>query len=226
MLAAFVALLAAQHQARQATLHCTTALHMAPKKAIAPESDYWIDGCEDVDIIDDERGKSIKFTIGGNPKVLKRHRSARGFVYNPSRASQEMFRDCLLELLPQQYHPTIIDSGEVDDEELRVTFPSHEFLKMSITFRMKRPNNHFIGNKRGQGRLKPTAPRRFHNSRGDIDNFCKFVMDSLNQVLYTDDKQVVCLNAIRVLDSIGDCNGATTVEISVLHDDDVGDEYI
>ena len=48
----------------------------------------------------------------------------------------------------------------------------------------------------------------------------KFVMYSLNQVLYADDRQVVCLNAIKVLDSDGDCKGSTDVEISVLNDED------
>ena len=45
--------------------------------------------------------KSIKFTIRGNPRVLIRHRTTRGFMYSPSRhAAQDLFRDCLLMLLP------------------------------------------------------------------------------------------------------------------------------
>jgi len=186
----------------------------------AAEPEYWVDGKDDVAIIEGEGSKSIKFTIRGNPKVLVRHRSARGFVYNPSRSSQDKFRDCLLELLPQEHHPTIIDSGDSDDDKPIVMFPEHEFLKLSVTFRMKRPNNHFIGNKPGPGRLKPNAPRKYYNNRGDVDNFCKFVMDSLNQVLYADDRQVVCLDAVKVLDSFGYCKGATDVEISVLNDED------
>jgi hypothetical protein len=198
----------------------STSLHMARKKAVASEPEYWIDEMDNVAIIN-EGNKRIKFTIRGNPKVLVRHRTARGFMYNPSKASQDLFRDCLLEILPQEHHPIIIDSGDSGDNEPIVMFPEHEFLRLSLTFRMKRPNNHFVGDKPGPGRLKPNAPRKFYNNRsGDVDNLCKFVLDSLNQVLYADDRQVACLNAIKVLDSDGDCRGATDVEISVLDDED------
>jgi len=198
-----------------------TAMHMARKKAVPSEPAYWIDEMDNVAIENDGNNRRIKFTIRGNPKVLVRHRTARGFMYNPSKASQDLFRDCLLEALPQEYHPIIIDSGESDSDEPTVMFPEHEFLKLSLTFRMKRPNNHFIGSKPGSGRLKPNAPQKYYNNRsGDVDNLCKFVMDSLNQVLYADDRQVVCLNAIKVVDSDGDCKGSTDVEISVLNDED------
>lgn len=196
-----------------------TTLHMAPKKAVTSEPAYWIDEMDHVSIVNDNGNRRIKFTIRGNPKVLVRHRTARGFMYNPSKAAQDLFRDCLLEALPQEYHPVIIDSGDSDSDEPTVMFPDNEFLKMSLTFRMKRPNNHFIGSKPGPGRLKPNAPQKYYNNRsGDVDNLCKFVMDSLNQVLYADDRQVVCLNAMKVLDSDGDCKGSTDVEISVLND--------
>ena len=86
--------------------------------------------------------KIIKFTIRGNPRVLIRHRTARGFMYNPSRASQDQFRDCLLKLLPRRYHPTIIDDECFDGGGASspvVLFSQEEFLKMSLVFRMKRP---------------------------------------------------------------------------------------
>ena len=225
-LALFVAYLAASDmqggwQYRPCKAKCRpTTLHMAPKKAVASEPAYWIDGMDHVSIANDDDGKRrIKFTIRGNPKVLKRHRTSRGFMYNPSKAAQDLFRDCLLDALPQEYHPVIIDSGDSDSDEPTVMFPENEFLKMSLTFRMKRPNNHFISSKPGPGRLKPNAPQKYyHNRSGDVDNLCKFVMDSLNQVLYADDRQVVSLHALKVLDSEGDCKGATDVEISVLND--------
>mmetsp|Transcript_13467 Transcript_13467/g.29250 ORF Transcript_13467/g.29250 Transcript_13467/m.29250 type:complete len:343 (+) Transcript_13467:154-1182(+) len=171
--------------------------------------------------------KSIKFTIRGNPRVLIRHRTARGFMYNPSRATQDLFRDCLLELLPRKYHPTIIDDESMDDDDdgaapsPTVLFADHEFLKLSISFRMKRPMSHFIGNKPAPGRLKSTAPGKLHSTRSDVDNLAKFVMDSLNGLVYVDDRQVVDLNAIKVLDSEGLCRGATEIEISTLKEEDL-----
>ena len=125
--------------------------------------------------------KSIKFTIRGHPRVLIRHRTARGFVYNPSKAAQENFKDCLLKLLPRRYHPTILDDYDDDDSKENTTpsvlFTSQDFLKLSIIFRMKRPISHFISNKPGPNRLKSNSPSKYYNNRSDIDNLTKFVMD-------------------------------------------------
>eukprot|EP00569_Conticribra_weissflogii_P009508 CAMPEP_0171369914 /NCGR_PEP_ID=MMETSP0879-20121228/7676_1 /TAXON_ID=67004 /ORGANISM="Thalassiosira weissflogii, Strain CCMP1336" /LENGTH=279 /DNA_ID=CAMNT_0011878305 /DNA_START=320 /DNA_END=1159 /DNA_ORIENTATION=- len=173
-----------------------------------------------------ENKKSIKFTIRGNPRPLVRHRTSRGFMYNPSQKAQESFRDSLLKILPQKYHPTIIDDiSDHDDVEATVNptvfFPPDEFLEMSVKFRIKRPLSHFVGNKPGHGRIRPNAPGKLHNSRSDVDNLAKFVMDSLNEVLYVDDRQVVSLKAIKVLDSDGLCRGATEVFIRTLEEDDI-----
>ncbi|KAL9181623.1 hypothetical protein ACHAXT_010428 [Thalassiosira profunda] len=144
-------------------------------------------------------------------------------MYNPSRAAQESFRDSLLQLLPQRYHPTIVDDGISDDEMVQVLFPEHEFLHLSVVFRMKRPLSHFVGNRPGPGRLKPSAPGRLHPTRSDVDNLAKFVMDSLNGLLYVDDRQVASLHATKVLDAEGDCRGATDVRIRVLTEEDLHD---
>ena len=161
--------------------------------------------------------KSIQFTIRGKPLPLNRHRTSRGFMYNPSAAAQEMFRDSILTMLPQKYHPTIIDDG-VDDAPCTF-FSKTDFLEMSIVFRLKRPKTHFVNSKPGEGRIKDSAPKRFHASKTDVDNLAKFVLDSLNGILYEDDRQVVSLKAVKMLDSEGMCHGATDVTISVLEDE-------
>jgi Holliday junction resolvase RusA-like endonuclease len=178
-------------------------------------------------LIKNRRRKHIKFTIRGSPRVLIRHRSARGFMYNPSAAAQEAFRDTLLNLLPLRYRPIFADDDEVDDDKLStvpmVLFPQNECLKLTILFRMKRPLSHFVASKPGPGRLKSTfaGQRLASNNRCDVDNLAKFVLDSLNGVLYVDDKQVVCLNALKVYDTEGCCLGATEVEISVMKEEDL-----
>jgi Holliday junction resolvase RusA-like endonuclease len=182
---------------------------------------------DDDRLIKNRRRKHIKFTIRGSPRVLIRHRSARGFMYNPSAAAQEAFRDTLLNLLPLRYRPIFTDDDEDDDEKLStvpmVLFPQNECLKLTILFRMKRPLSHFIASKPGPGRLKSTfaGQRLASNNRCDVDNLAKFVLDSLNGVLYVDDKQVVCLNVLKVYDTEGCCLGATEVEISVMKEEDL-----
>jgi Holliday junction resolvase RusA-like endonuclease len=110
-----------------------------------------------------------------------------------------------------------------------VLFSEGESLRLSIIFRMKRPASHFVAGRRTgpSSRLKPAfssaggRPMPAAAIRSDVDNLAKFVMDSLNGVLYVDDRQVVNLNVVKVLDSEGPCFGATEVEICVLREEDM-----
>jgi len=162
--------------------------------------------------------KRLRFTIRGAPRALARHRTGRGFTYNPSRPAQDSFRACLLELLPRAHRPTILDDVGESERPPELLFPRHEYLKMSLVFRLRRPKSHFVGGRPGRGRLRPSAPGRLHRGRADVDNLAKFVMDALNGLVYEDDRQVVHLDAIKVLDSEGECLGATEVDISVLEE--------
>ena len=190
---------------------------------------FWTDECDHYSFITGKEDttignvtnnieRSATFTIRGKPLPLIRHRSARGFMYNPSAAAQEEFRDSLLSIMPQQHHPIIVDDGISDDAPITF-FSENEFLEVSILFRFKRPKSHFVNNKAGEGRIKANAPGRFHATRTDIDNLAKFVLDSLNGVLFADDRQVVSLKAMKILDSEGMCEGATDVSITVLNDE-------
>ena len=165
--------------------------------------------------------RSAQFTIRGKPLPLIRHRSRRGFMYNPSAAAQEVFRDSLLGIMPQKHHPIIVDDGISGDAPITFFSPS-DLLEVSIVFRMKRPKNHFVNNKPGEGRIKANAPGKFHATRTDIDNLAKFVLDSLNGLLYADDKQVVSLKLMKMLDSEGMCEGAIDVSVRVLYDEHFG----
>ena len=96
---------------------------------------------------------------------------------------------------------------------------------------MRRPANHFVSSRRtGPGaRLKSAFSAGLSSAggggvghiRSDVDNLAKFVMDSLNGVVYADDRQVTSLNVVKVLDPDGPCLGATEVEICVLREEDL-----
>ena len=212
-------------------------MHKSPKRTRArPSSEqptpkqFWSDQNDECMFISGEtetqrnssnfKGKSVKFVIRGKPLPLIRHRSSRGFMYNPSSAAQEEFRDSLLQIMPQKHHPRVIDDGVSGDAPITF-FSESDFLEVSIVFRLKRPKSHFVNSTPGEGRIKVKAPGKFHTSRTDIDNLAKFVLDSLNGLLYADDRQVVSLKAMKMLDSEGVCDGATEVSISVLQDDHV-----
>ena len=77
---------------------------------------------------------------------------------------------------------------------------------------MRRPNNDFRGRIRGNGRLKTTSSV-VTPCKPDIDNLAKFVLDSLKGIVYADDSQVVKLVLYKIMDTEGECNGATKVHI-------------
>ena len=81
---------------------------------------------------------------------------------------------------------------------------------MKIVFRIKRPKKHFVGNIAG-GVLKESAPKTIFIGKPDVDNLAKFVLDSLNGVLYDDDSQVVTLNATKMYDNEESYLGSTEV---------------
>ena len=104
---------------------------------------------------------------------------------------------------------------------------------------MKRPNTHFIANKpfveaatvkskkntTAISRLRIAAPKVMCTTsmRTDVDNLAKFVLDSLNNVTYVDDKQIVLLHVIKLFDNdmTNRYQGSTTITIRLMRDDDM-----
>lgn len=65
-------------------------------------------------------------------------------------------------------------------------------IRVDMVFYFPRPKGHY----RGNGQLKPSAPR-WHTTKPDCDNCCKAVLDALtNARLWTDDKQV-CISVVE-----------------------------
>ena len=54
--------------------------------------------------------------------------------------------------------------------------------------------------------------------RPDIDNLAKLVLDALNGIAHSDDKQVVKLVAHKLIDTVGACGGRTVVEVAPFHE--------
>ena len=170
--------------------------------------------------------KKIEFTIRGNPLPLARHRSKGRFMYNPSAKKQEQFRDVTLHSLPKSFFNNTSTAG-INDIVQRDTntvipfFDQEESIAVKILFRLKRPKNHFRSSIPGPGRLRPRHATNLQNTRQDVDNLAKFVLDALNGVLYDDDRQIVSLSVLKVMDYEGYCEGATRVSMEVIHDSDI-----
>ena len=106
----------------------------------------------------------IKF----EPVSLKRHRHRlKGGTYDPSKKDKDDF----------------IKSIE--------NFPSDKMtkpIKCVLNFYCKRPKNHFRTGSKSHI-LKDTSPK-YNTNNKDLDNMVKFVLDALNDKLYTDDSLI------------------------------------
>lgn len=181
---------------------------------------YWIDEkCDnnfkvsfrEEDEDESKRISKLRFKICGNPRPLQRHRSSRWRTYNPSVKYQKSFQDSFKQLVSNY-------RGESVDYPL---FDANEFLVMTIIFRMKRPKSHFVNNRPGPGRLKEKSPSQLSSIRSDVDNLTKFVLDSMNEVIYEDDRQITSVHATKLLDNDDLCAGSIEVYVRSIEDEDV-----
>jgi Holliday junction resolvase RusA-like endonuclease len=160
-----------------------------------------------------QQPRSVRFSVRGSPRPLRRHRTARGFMYNPSSKYQTSFR--------QVVHQLVWPDVETESDNHEPLFAEDDQLAMTLVFYMKRPKKHFVSGKPGPGRLRDEAPPRLSPSRTDVDNLAKFVLDSLNGLLYVDDRQVASIQATKLLHDDGECEGCTHVSIYRLTDQDL-----
>jgi len=126
----------------------------------------------------------MKFVIDGKPipQSRPRFRNARkrAIVYDPSAADKDEARMAVLQQMREQ----------------GVTTKLHGPLKIRFTF--------YCGGDRSKHMEGP-----YHYKRPDIDNYIKFYLDVLNELAYSDDSQIVELNAVK-LRSYG---GKTEIEV-------------
>ena len=114
-------------------------------------------------------------TIQFEPVSLKRHRHRlKGGTYDPSKKDKDEFIKAI---------------GELPLNKMT------EPLKCQLNFYCKRPKNHYKSGKKSN-ELKDNAPK-YNTNNKDLDNMVKFVLDALNDKLYTDDCLIVEINCIK-----------------------------
>lgn len=115
---------------------------------------------------------SYHFVVYGNPKALKRHRTATvgntKIRYDPSAGDKKDFVAAIQDNVPK----FLITGG----------------VQLSIYAYFPRPKSHFRTGK-FVGELKKDAPT-IHLNNPEDSNILKFVEDALNGVFWKDDRQV------------------------------------
>jgi len=118
------------------------------------------------------RKANMKIEILGNPKPLKRHRTSRGKVYDPSHEDKKNFA--------------------WDVRTLTVgLFPHTEAVKVDLEYHMPIPKSY---SKRA--RLKAIGEP--HQKKPDLSNLVKFTEDSLNEILWADDSIIAEITSKKV----------------------------
>lgn len=121
--------------------------------------------------------EQIKFTVLGEPRAQKRHRSVRidnGIRnYDPSASDKQDFKMMAYAHRPEK--------------------PLDQPLRVDITFYFGRPKSHYRTGANSHI-LKPNAPL-WHTSKPDRDNCDKGTMDSLKGVFWRDDS-IICAGEI------------------------------
>ena len=98
--------------------------------------------------------------------------------------------------------------------------PRTEACIVKAWFFTRRPNNDFVGRQRNNPLTEEAkrVPNTIVPIKPDVDNYGKFLMDSLTGALFEDDAQVVALHMYKLRDNEGQCNGRMQIECSLLDD--------
>ena len=112
----------------------------------------------------------IEFTTHYPPTSLKRHRHSKfgKHTYDPSSKEKSEFVSKMAQFLPEK--------------------PLERPIKAELRFYEKRPKSHYRTGKFSN--ILKKGMSEFNTSKRDIDNFVKFVLDSLNKKMYIDDSQI------------------------------------
>ena len=139
----------------------------------------------------------IQFTVFGNPKAQMRHRTGKGYHYDPSEGDKGDFLAMVMSHAP----------------DMLIKEP----IKLSISFYFPRPGGHF--NKKGE--VKKQFLVESYAKIPDADNLAKFVMDTLNGRIWSDDKLVWDLHVYK-LNAGGPYEGKPRTEVIIEWDDAEG----
>ena len=113
-----------------------------------------------------------KFTIEAQPIPLKRHRQGRYGNYDPHKKAKSTF---LLVCLSMARWSSSIMRGNI-------------FIHLEF---------YCVMPKNWSKKKKDEMEGKHRNKRPDLDNYIKFVLDSLQGTFFSDDSQIVELNAYK-----------------------------
>jgi Holliday junction resolvase RusA-like endonuclease len=96
--------------------------------------------------------------------------------------------------------------------------PRNQPVEIKAWFLLRRPDDDFVGRRRGIGRLKESALAEWIVPvKPDTDNMAKLLLDALTGVLFVDDAQVTDMHMWKLRDSHGLCEGRVAIEVNMFN---------
>ena len=137
----------------------------------------------------------LEFTVLGEPKGKARHRTTKsGFTYTPK---EQIQYENLVKISFQEAYPNWVPTDkEIVHVDISAYFltpkafskSKRELIQMDLLHPMKKP---------------------------DVDNIAKSILDSLNNIVYLDDKQVTCCVVSKYYDD------KPRVDVSIMIKEDI-----
>ena len=124
------------------------------------------------------------------PIAQARHRysrrSSRNVPYDPNSQAKLEIQTQVKQYLRDHYGIT--------HEEFPLT---ESYVSVNVTFLINRPISHFTQKKRSQG-IRPNFEMSMPMVQGDIDNFVKLFLDSIQGIFFRNDRDVVTISASKL----------------------------
>ena len=122
---------------------------------------------------------NFEFTINGQPENYSRERKGRGkHFYNPKGKKMQEIRDQLRKTQDEKTRKYLKKVFENEHSEYYVELEIKYYIQIQSTSSLKDSVLKELGF------IKPTI-------RPDIDNYDKFILDTLHEIVYGDDSHVV-----------------------------------
>lgn len=126
---------------------------------------------------------SIDFSINGKPIPYARARAGRNGFYNPKAKEENEYKDKFKHQLTIEQYDQLKPLMEDENSTYYVEICGKFYVPIPKADSKK------VKEQKSSGILRPII------RNGDIDNYMKFVLDALHDVVYTDDKRVVSIKA-------------------------------
>lgn len=162
--------------------------------------------------------RSYAMTIRGPPRSMPRPKFMSWMRKGAMNRAVVNGAKHLIADFRQKVRMKFLSFGYRDELDTFPIFHFDEALHVHIVFRRRLPNSCFRQGIRDADHCILSGHANIPDTmKPDVDNLVKFVLDAMNGVAYTDDKQVARISACKVLDNVFPYEGRTFIFVKEIN---------